>query len=43
MLDPTPKPKPSLLRQLFAGGAFLPSPGGAYTTLKKIGKQIDSG
>lgn len=39
---PDKKPSPSLLRQLFTGGAFLPSPGGAYTTLKKIGKQITS-
>jgi hypothetical protein len=36
------KGNPSLLRQLFEGGAFLPSPGGAYTTIKKIGKQITS-
>ena len=43
MADTNPKPKqPSLLRQLFEGGAFLPSAGGAYTTLKKVGKQISS-
>lgn len=44
MADTNPKPgsKPSLLRQLFEGGAFMPTPGGAYTTLKKIGKQITS-
>ena len=44
MPDPTPKPKgnPSLLRQLFEGGAFVPTPGGLYTTIKKMGKQITS-
>lgn len=39
---PDNKPKPSLLRQLFEGGAFLPSAGGAYTSLQKVGKQITS-
>lgn len=44
MADTNPKQgsKPSLLRQLFEGGAFMPTAGGAYTTLKKIGKQITS-
>lgn len=38
-----PKPKqPSLLRQLFEGGAFVPTQGGLYTNLQKIGKQITS-
>lgn len=44
MVDTNPKPgsKPSLLRQLFEGGTFVPTAGGAYTALKKIGKQITS-
>lgn len=40
--NPKPSPRPSLLRQLFEGGAFVPSPGGLYTTIKKMGKQITS-
>lgn len=43
MLDPNPKPKgnPSLLRQLFEGGAFVPGAAGT-NIIKNVGKQIAS-
>ena len=34
--NPNPSPRPSLLRQLFESGAFVPTPGGLYTTIKKV-------
>jgi hypothetical protein len=39
---PENKPKPSLLRQLFEGGAFVPRGAGAFDVVRNINKTINS-
>ena len=39
---PENKPKPSLLRQLFEGGAFVPRGAGAFDVVKNINRTINS-
>jgi hypothetical protein len=39
---PDKKPKPSLLRQLFEGGAFVPRGAGAFDVVKNINKTINT-
>jgi hypothetical protein len=39
---PDKKPKPSLLRQLFEGGAFVPRGAGAFDIVKNINKTINT-